>query len=369
MAVVRNGKRWGVRIYNPASQKMDWVGSFDTYREACAVEEAHKKRGKRSGTETCGSFARRWIDDYPRATESTNDSYRQVAEMFAAEFPDTPLDALTRSQARAWTDGKGYRVNAMRAMFNDALKDELVDSNPFASMGLPQSRGRRDLLPLTQAEVDEIGECALRVHPGPLGLTIKAISLTIAYCGIRPGEVFALERGDVDWEAGQIHVWQRVDRKGRRGKPKKKKPRVHVLHPTAAAAIRAVPASLSPVLLPAPGDEVFTNPRFLYYWRGVRTAFEAGLSEHRRRQLQASRPERAVGLEPYELRHAGGHWVLEATRDLYDTSIFMGHADGGKEVLKTYGHPDADAARSRLRASFGQKVVPLRAVDEEASHG
>lgn len=381
MGVVRSGKKWGVRIYVPYSQltpeerakakgrrgRQRWVGTRNTYAEACLLEEeasAQVRAGR--APETCDEFADRWLRDFPRPAASTNDSYAQVAKMFARDFKGVPLTEVSRSDAREWVAGSAYRVNAMRAMMNDALNDELVTRNPFSSLGLPQSRGRRDLIPLTTEEVDRLVECAVRVHPGELGLTLRAICLLVAYCGLRPGEAFALERDDIDWKAKRITVWEGIDRKGRRAKPKKKKPRQHVLHPRAAEAIRAVPRKPRvDVLLPRPDGSPFSGPRFLHHWGPIRAAFEAGLTDHRRRQLQASRPERAKGIEPYELRHACGHWVLAETRDVFDTSVYMGHSDGGKEVIRTYGHPSHSDALDRVAARFSANVTPLRAVDPE----
>ena len=58
--------------------------------------------------------------------------------------------------------------------------------NPFANLRLEQSRGRKDLIALTVAELDELAETALRVH-GDFGPAFRAMILFSAYVGLRRG--------------------------------------------------------------------------------------------------------------------------------------------------------------------------------------
>jgi hypothetical protein len=46
-------------------------------------------------------------------------------------------------------------------MFADALRDGLVTVNVFAQLRLPRSRGRKDIVALTEAEVTALAELAL----------------------------------------------------------------------------------------------------------------------------------------------------------------------------------------------------------------
>ena len=82
-------------------------------------------------------------------------------------------------------------------MFTDAINDGLHPGpNPFASMRLEQPRGRKDLSALTEPELLTLADCALRAH-GQFGPAFRAMILFAAYVGLRPGELYALERSDV----------------------------------------------------------------------------------------------------------------------------------------------------------------------------
>lgn len=82
---------------------------------------------------------------------------------------------------------------------------------PFANLRLEQSRGRKDLIALTVEQLDELGEAALRVH-GEFGPVFRAMILFSAYVGLRPGELFALERSDVGWD--EVRIRQNLDGTG-----------------------------------------------------------------------------------------------------------------------------------------------------------
>jgi hypothetical protein len=95
------------------------------------------------------------------------------------------LTELDRPTARAWAlkQPKG-NVHVVRAMFGDAVRGGLAATNPFSNLRLEQSRGRKDLEPLTEAELHDLVECTLWVH-GSYGPTFRAMILFAAYVGIR----------------------------------------------------------------------------------------------------------------------------------------------------------------------------------------
>lgn len=83
-----------------------------------------------------------------------------------------------------------------------------------------------------------MGETALRVL-GEYGTTFRAMILFAGYVGLRPGELFALERGDlVDDE---VHIRRNLDGTGQLKLPKNGKQRVVILPPPARDALLDVP--------------------------------------------------------------------------------------------------------------------------------
>src|SRR4051794_22413952 len=83
--VTKRGKKYGVRVYDAATGRKEWVGTFATLREARDAERERTRRGRRQGTETCGSFARRWVADYPRPASATVQTYTYAIQAFARD--------------------------------------------------------------------------------------------------------------------------------------------------------------------------------------------------------------------------------------------------------------------------------------------
>jgi integrase len=69
---------------------------------------------------------------------------------------------------------------------------------------------------------------------------MRALITFAAYSGMRPGELFALEWGDVDFEAMRVDVKRRLYR-GKLDLPKSNKPRRIALTPPARDAILGQP--------------------------------------------------------------------------------------------------------------------------------
>jgi integrase len=229
----------------------------------------------------------------------------------------------------------------VRAMFGDAVRDGLAPSNPFSNLRLGQSRGRRDLVALTEAELHELAQCALQVH-GAYGPTFQAMILFAAYAGIRPGELFALEHDDIDLESLEVFVRKNVDATGQVKLPKNDRQRKVILPPPARDALLSMPRRVdTPYIFTTTRGRRFSKPALNLYWNPVRAAF--------------GRPK----MHFYELRHFCATHLLALGVSHADVAVQLGHTDGGKLVMSTYGHPSDVAARERLKRAFTPSVTPL----------
>src|SRR5205807_352897 len=166
--------------------------------EGRRAERVAAQRRPQVDTEDCAKFALRWVDDYPRAAPVTARTYRYALRQFVKDFAGVRLGDVDRPRARMWALSQPQsNVRVVRSLFTDAINDGLhAGPNPFANLRLEQPRGRKDLIALTESEVRELAGCALRAH-GPFGPAFRAMILFAAYVGLRPGELFALERSDV----------------------------------------------------------------------------------------------------------------------------------------------------------------------------
>jgi integrase len=241
-------------------------------------------------------------------------------------------------------------VRVVRAMLNDAINDGLhAGPNPFANLRREQPRGRKDLTALVEGEPQELASVALAVH-GDYGPTFRAMILFAAYVGLRPGELFALERTDV--RLAEVVIRQNLDGTGELKLPKNGKPRVVVLPPPARDALLNVPARLDvPWLFVTRTGRRFSKSSLLYYWNPVRAAL--------------GRP----GMDFYELRHYCATHLLELSVSHADVAVQLGHTDGGSLVMLTYGHPSEELARERLKRAYTSNVAALPLRDRRARIG
>ncbi len=227
-------------------------------------------------------------------------------------------------------------------MYNDALDEECVTTNPFAKLRLDQSRGRRDLVVPTEAEVHAVADTALRIF-GSYGSTFRACVLFAAYVGLRPAEMFMLQWSDLDGD--EVHIRKSLGSTREVTLPKNGKTRRVILPPPARDALNSMPRRVSsPYVFTTPSGKPFSKTSHYYYWRLLRS--------------EAGRPAMAF----YELRHFACTHLLEMGVSAADAAVQLGHTDGGALVMQVYGHPSEEAARARLQAAYGGAVKPLHSV-------
>jgi integrase len=175
---------------------------------------------------------------------------------------------------------------------------------------------------------------------------MKALLIFAAYSGMRPGELFALEWPDIDFDAMRIHVSRRVY-KGRVGLPKSNKVRTIALTPPARDAILGHPTRQDGQLVfRAKRGGRLSQPTLSGYWGQVLA--RAGLD--------------------FDFYLATKHWCdhyMHAELGLPPRVIAeqMGWTLGGVlQPLTVYGHGDVGALEEIDRA-FRANVTELRAVD------
>lgn len=384
--VKKRGQKWIARPY--VNGEHHWVGTFETEDEALrAAMERHDelKRLPASG-ETVKTFAKRWLTDYPRKKRSTNDLYAGMAKLLVEEYGEKRLREFSRLDARRFARDHHGAARSVRAMFSDALDEGLIEANPFFGLRLGpegRSRGRRDIVVITAAELDRLIEIAAECHPNfHFGHLIAFAASTT----MRPSEVFGLEWDDIDTKAQEIHV-RRQRYRGRCELPKNGRVRTIILPPAAAQALNGLPRRTAVREVDETGKErplnyVFRNKSgdpmsattLNFYWAPVRTAFEAGLSPERRDEFRRARSPKHPHMDFYETRHFGATFLLEKFRaagedGAYDVAIQLGHTDDGELVRTLYTHPSEDLSRQRLKKLF-EEPTPLREVrDDEAANG
>lgn len=331
---VRSGSFW-VQCYRDGVK--EWHGpNCDKCSHEPIVDLASAKRVKRAleaekhlpkvfvmDTETVSEWAERWLTVFPRARQSTNVHNAERIRGFVKAFGHLPLDKVTREQARTFANEFPGAVKEVRAMFSDAQRVDLVDSNPFSGLNLPASRGRRDIVAPTEAQITALAAKAGEVW-GDWGKTIYGPMIVFAaFTGLRPGELHALTWEDI---GDSIRVNKAVGKDGTVGLTKSGRARSVPLLPSAADAL---PPRGEGIVFLTPRGKRFSARTSSYYWKGLDAGFDF-----------------------YALRHSAATRLAEAGVSPLDIAEFMGHADGGALAMRLYCHITEDGAQRRILRAF-----------------
>ena len=221
-------------------------------------------------------------------------------------------------------------------MFNDAASAKagrLVRQNPFARLGISKGPGRRHEQPPSEEQVWKLIHCAHELASPSFAAWLQVAAFT----GLRPGELDALRRTNVDLDRARIRVVEQFNAKTRTFTPPKNGlAREAPLTEPAREAILALPDEGEFCFAPIRGAHWTASAR-AYHWKAVRST---------------------VGWQGslyLATRHLAGWYmvnVLELPSE--DVAIALGHTDGGELVRKLYGHRDHERALDRVTAAYGR---------------
>lgn len=316
-----------------------WVkgGPWKTKGLAEAAERLLRERlDHRRTTQTCASFADRWLEEWRRPAVSTQRHYATAMRRFKQGFGPTLLGEVERIDARSWALTVPRNVSkACGTMYQDALNVGLVTENPFSNLRLPTTEKTAEVGPPSLDEFRQLLN-ACTIHGGYCA-EFRALITFTAWTGLRAAEVAGLEWADI----GEETLWVRWAEKsdGTFGKPKNGLEREIVVL-AAARVLDQVPRrpDSKKVFHSLTGEDL--NKGNLYYaWKAVRD--NSGTTMDRE----------AADLKPmrfHDLRHFCATQLLERGNSHFDVSVQLGHEDGGALVMSRYGHPSKEAARSRL---------------------
>ena len=265
----------------------------------------------------------------------------------AGGFKAVRVDRLNVAELGAWRKRLPERSawgihKALRQVLAYAVRSRLVEENVARLVPNPEPKRREVPAFESLADVEAVAS--------ELGPSFGALPILAALTGLRPEEWIALERRDVDRDAGLLHV-RRVFTDARREA-------VREAGPVAEDRPAALRATLALAELPPRLDTTLLFP-------GERGGH---LSLHNWRRDHWNPAVRAAGLEhrtPYSLRHTYASFAIAAGVSLFELARFMGTSV--EQIDRTYGHllPDAlDRTRSALDLFLATR--PQAAEAEEA---
>lgn len=323
----------------------------------------------RGGSQLFGDYAEAWLKarlvrGRPLAPTTLREYRGLLRRNILPTFESLPLRAISTARVRSWLAetveeaspdqaAKSYRV--FRAIMATATADELISRNPCQIRGAgswdaPErpmiSTGvvlrLADALRTVDCSKDKTGSSRLR-----------ALVLLAGFTGLRPGELLALRRDDID----PLHRTVTVDENAPEvsgvrvlGPPKSEAGRRSVGVPT--AIMKDVLDHLAQFVGPEPDAWVFTGPR----GGPMRQNY---ISAHWRKAL-AEVPEAPTGLRVYDLRHHAA--TLTARVPGVTTKELMariGHSSPRAALIYQHATAErdrriADAIDSEIAAAAGE---------------
>ena len=329
-----------------------WVGSYSTmeeYKQAAEERRAELREevdvGAKQKIPTVLEFAGATIHEDGRISmiwpdgqrcekekgrkESSVDRLRDGLRQFVREHGDRPVDSFTRTEALQWVRPKGAHIQqAVRQFFNHVKDHDLITVNHFTKIGASKRKrrvDRHDFEIMSDEQYAKLRQCARASRVDSYGLVIEGAILAIGEAAIRPGEVFALHRDEVDYADNVIHVcWQLNSKTGKRESPKDDDPRYVVMSPALREHLERMPHYSETILFPTVRGHYMRQPNWSHNWTPVRVA--AGIPDQ----------------DFYELKHRAIQWMVDPIDDeglgLDPATVaeMVGHDDGGYLISTVY---------------------------------
>ena len=243
---------------------------------------------------------------------------RDPLEVTTAELRGFVSEIQSANGSRAAPATVQRKVACLRSFYRYLRREQILEQDPTADLRGPRLGAR---LPKVLSR-DEVA-ALLRQPQGtsPLALRDRALLETMYACGLRASEAIALERAQIDLEAGILRT---------RGKGSKER-----IVPIGSAALRSLHQYLDrgrPRLV-----QLRDEPRVFVNARGE------GLSRQGLYKI-IQRHARAAGLErkmsPHTLRHTFATHLLAGGCDLRSLQEMLGHADIGTTQIYTHLSPE-----------------------------
>lgn len=245
----------------------------------------------------------------------------------------SPLD-LERLKKKMTEAGRAarsisYCLATVRQVFNHAKRLGLYDGeSPTGKVKKPVEDNRR-LRFLSQDEAERLLEALAERSTDTHDMALVSL-----HCGLRAGEVFALEWGDVDLERGVLTIRGTSHRAGT--KTKSGKTRAAIM----TAAVKTMLAGRErgehhALVFPGRGGKKIVQISDSFNRSVKSLGFNDGVEDDRQRVVF------------HTLRHTYASWLVESGVDLYTVKELMGH--GVIAMTERYSHLSEDTLKNAVK--------------------
>jgi site-specific recombinase XerD len=229
---------------------------------------------------------------------------------------------------------------ALSQVFQFAMKHGWCDSNPVRDVKLPSALDSFNERTITLEE-----EVLYFAEAGKQNWALHDVGRLMLWQGMRPAEVLALTKDDVDLEGKLLTIV--------RGKSRASRRKLHIT-PESAAILRC--------RIAAPHEHLFPGGRRGYNGRplGYSVLWRAHIAVLDALNLNETRIE---PFDIYSLRHTFATRFYESTKDLDKLARILGHSD--LSTVRRYVNPSQDDLREAMK--IHEAACKRRAAGSEPS--
>lgn len=311
------------------------------------AERAAKAAAKQTKTTVLG-YARSWVRDKP-ISRRTRDSYTWLIEsrLDGTELAALPVTDVTVADVREWfgaldatkPTARARAYEMLSSMFSSVVDDGLLTVTPCRVKGARKVRRARSVTHVESHEVDGLAQ-KMPEH-------LRAAVLLGAWCGLRFGELVALDRADVAEDGSTVTVSKGYTRRNGVSEIAAPKSQTSFRSVAVPPHIRAAlvehlaahvsPAPTAPLFADADGERI-TEGKFRPHWHAARAA--------------VGRPT----LRVHDLRHHAGMVAAYAGATITESMARLGHSSPRMALHYAERAADRDALLAeRLSALATEK--------------
>jgi integrase len=306
-------------------------------RSTEVVADLNRNGAPQDVEQTFNEFLEDWPRRFPRQARTESTNLHRIKHYIVPYLPregELPIDGLRRAHlldvqdellrkrlAKTTIDGA---FTALSAMLRDALELEVIEANLAAGLRVkpndPRLDPKRGSVSRRSVPPDEIHRFIAKVAEGH-----RATCWTPTVTGVRPGELFAMQRPDLDRRRRMIYLHQTVDRYGRLMNGLKGTH--HIAEKEKRGRWTLFPSPLLELL----NDQATNVTGFLF--TSPRGKLWCARNFYRDVWSEAQKDAR-VKFTLYDLRHTFASRLLAAGIPVVEVAAWMGHSvTAGGEVI------------------------------------
>jgi len=303
---------------------------------------------------TFDKFAEIWLRDYAEVSikPSTLNGFKDIIKrLLLPAFSDTQINAITTGHLQTHISARVKTVTAatvrneltvLKLMFKHAFRWGYIKQNPTDNLERPKVE-KVEIEVLSPDEFERLYE---KSEP-----PYKVAFLTAFLTGLRAGELWGLQWGDIDWNSKQIHVrrslWNHQFQRPKTKNSIRKVDMTDRLLMELKAWKLACPINVRDLIFPSPEGfaTMHNNAMKRYYYPALRKAGLRQVSFH-------------------SLRHSNASMRIQAGQNIKYIQAQLGHASINM-TMDVYGHLFNDIDFNRRQVELLESVrKPLEKTNE-----